>query len=265
MRFGIPSLLQFNSLEDHLKLASEYGFDFLEIALYYPWFQTDRLDVGKALELGKQYGVGFSFHVDEQNPFSYSRETRNAAFNTFEKIFGFSQALGVKTITMHLSDGVYSAVNGVKKYIDEVCIDEYMEYVDRFSDFCERNLDGSETFVCIENTHGYKDFHKKAIDHMLEKSCFGLTFDIGHSYKAGGLDEKFIVSRFDRIQHFHIHDVNEKANHFALGDGVLDIAKYLDMARQRDCSTVIEVKEASSIVRSAEYLNANGFLKRASR
>ena len=57
--------------------------------------------------------------------------------------------------------------------------------------------------ICLENTKGYYEYHKKTIDTLLESKCFGLTFDIGHNYKAGGTDETIILSHEDRLRHFH--------------------------------------------------------------
>ena len=64
--------------------------------------------------------------------------------------------------------------------------------------------------------------------------------------------------RFGMPSHFHIHDVTEKSNHVALGSGIIDLKKYLEMLGQFDCSTVIEVKESQALRKSLAYLKDAG-------
>ena len=70
----------------------------------------------------------------------------------------------------------------------------------------------------------------------------------------------FILEHSDRLRHFHIHDVTAKSNHVALGTGVLDVDRYLEMARKYDCPVVIEVKESSSLSSSLNYMKNHGFM-----
>ena len=79
-------------------------------------------------------------------------------------------------------------------------------------------------------------------------------FDIGHNYKASEDDESFILSHVDRLRHFHIHDVTKTSNHVALGEGLLDVDRYLDMAQKHNCPVVIEVKEKNDLLKSIEYV-----------
>ena len=67
----------------------------------------------------------------------------------------------------------------------------------------------------------------------------------------------FILSHADRLRHFHIHDVTKTSNHVALGKGVLDVDRYLEMVRKYNCPAVIEVKEQNALVESLEYVRSH--------
>ncbi len=58
----------------------------------------------------------------------------------------------------------------------------------------------------------------------------------------------------------HIHDASGRKNHLILGEGEVDLAKYLDLASSRNCRAVIEVKTVAGLRRSAEWLKERGWL-----
>ena len=68
--------------------------------------------------------------------------------------------------------------------------------------------------------------------------------------------KRFILRHRERVCHFHIHDCDVKANHLGFGDGQLDLARYLLMARELGATVVTEVKESGALLRSREYIMA---------
>ena len=260
MKFGMPSLIEYTSVDEHIDFCRKNNLDFLEINLTFPWYQSDRLDIGHLVRLKEETGIGYTLHFHDQlNPFDFSPELRRGAMDNI--LFGLDLArrIGADRITMHLIRGAYSAVNEVKVYAYSVGKAEYLDHVREFMDVCEVKLDGTDTIYCIENTNGYMDYQKDAVDLMLQNPHFGLTFDIGHNFKTSFDDEAYIMSHADKLRHFHIHDVSEKSNHIALGSGIINLPKYLDMLRQFACSAVIEVKESQALHRSLSYLRDHGF------
>ena len=105
-------------------------------------------------------------------------------------------------------------------------LDRYLESCRRFRDLCGEWIGDAPIMIAVENTDGFRDYEQKAIDLFLERPCFGLTWDIGHSKAVGEKDVPFLRAREDRLVHFHIHDGTEKPprNHLALGDGEIDLA-----------------------------------------
>ncbi|MBQ9009186.1 MAG: sugar phosphate isomerase/epimerase [Clostridia bacterium] len=259
MIYGIPSLLEFPTARDLAEFCAEHEFDFMEMNMTFPWFQAGVLSIPTLRELKQRYGIGLTIHLHDQfNPFEFSPELRQAHLDLFRFAAEVATQLDITRMTMHLMPGTYSTVNGEKKYLYEFLEPTYLHYVQTFGRFADNLLRDTDTLVCIENTTGFRPFHQDAIDLLLESDHFGLTFDIGHNYKAGGSDEAFILAHDRKLRHFHIHDCSFSSNHLAFGAGGLDLMRYLDMARSHDCSVVAEVKESSALVQSKDYLIRHG-------
>ena len=132
-----------------------------------------------------------------------------------------------------------------------------MEYISYFIKVCEEWIGESDIQIAIENTDGFREYEKKAIEHMLESNYFALTWDIGHSKAIGEKDEPFILSHREKLKHFHIHDGSEQPpkNHLALGDGKIDLKERLNMAGICNGKCVLETKTIEALKKSVEWLN----------
>ncbi len=259
MTYGIPTLMEFSDIEVLIRFCADNGFSFVEMNMTFPWFQTDAVNADILRTLMHEYGVGFTIHLHDQfNPFEFSPEMRRANLENVGYALDLACEMDIPKLNMHLLSGTYSSINGVKTYLYEHCLDRYLGLVREFRDLVDGKLKGTDTVVCIENTSGYRPFHQKAIDLMLESKCFGLTYDIGHDYRVGNHDEAFILARQDRLVHFHIHDCDSRANHLGFGAGCIDLPRYLKLARSLDASVVAEVKESGALIRSKEYLIEHG-------
>lgn len=135
-----------------------------------------------------------------------------------------------------------------------------MAAVRRFREMCEKTAGDSGVKICIENTDGYQDFEKEAIDYLLASEMFALTWDIGHSHACGNVDEDFLMQRRDRLHHFHIHDAKGTGNHKTLGSGEIDLAKRIGLAGTNGCRCVVETKTIEALRQSAQWLRDNGYL-----
>lgn len=255
MNYGIPTLMEFSHPDALAAFCAAYGFGFVEMNMTFPWFQAGAFSAETVGALQKKYGVGFTIHLHDQvNPFEFSPDLRRGSLENIRFALALARALGLPRITMHLQPGTYSAIDGKKVYLYAHCKDRYLDLVRTFIAFVEEQLQGSGALLCIENTSGFQPYQMEAIEMMLASDRFGLTFDIGHSFKAGGGDEQFILTHADKLRHFHIHDCSVKSNHLAFGDGGLDIVRYVKLAERYGCSMVAEVKESGALIRSKNYL-----------
>jgi sugar phosphate isomerase/epimerase len=142
-------------------------------------------------------------------------------------------------------------------YFFEAYEEEYLQRIRAFRDECEKRIGDADITICVENTSGYLPFLRKAVEALLESPVFGLTYDIGHNYCAGDMDEQFILAHADRLKHFHIHDcLAEKKDHRTLGTGVLDVQRYLALAESLGCTAVVETKTVESLEISMGWIRA---------
>lgn len=260
MTYGIPTFMEFLSVKEHFEFCKENGFGLYELALYYPWNQSDQLNLEDLSKQTSLYNIDLSVHIGDIDPFSFIPEVKKAAYDNIEYALRIAECSGAKILNMHLNTGGYSSIKGEKVYAYEYFGNQYYDNVKKFVDFAALKLEKTNCTFCIENTKGFKSFQKKAIEILLENDNFGLTFDIGHSYKSGGEDEKFILSHITSLKHFHIHDVTESSNHISLGQGILDIQHYLDLAEKVKAFALIEVKSPECLKESAEFLKSRGYM-----
>lgn len=79
----------------------------------------------------------------------------------------------------------------------------------------------------------------------------GLALDTGHAYLSGCLDE-FLKTPFC---HMHIHDNNGRSDtHSAIGEGSIDFAPVFRALERTGATSVLEMKDLPSVVRSLETL-----------
>lgn len=130
-----------------------------------------------------------------------------------------------------------------------------------FRSSCEEWISNSDVMIALENTDGFREYEKAAVEVLLESPKFGLTWDIGHSKAIREADVPFLLAHRDRLIHFHIHDGTEipPRNHLALGDGEIDLKERLRLAGSRNARCVLETKTIEALERSVLWLRENGF------
>lgn len=261
MDFGMPTLIENEDLEENIALCRELGLQFIELNMNLPLFQTEQLEeTDKLRRLAAENGIYFTIHLDENlNVCDFNTLVADAYTKTVERVLMAAKEIGAPLLNMHMDHGVYFTLPDRKVYLFDQYQKEYMEGFARFREMCERVAGDSGIKVCIENTDGFRDFEKKAIDYLLQSGMFGLTWDIGHSHSCGNIDESFLMERKDRLHHFHIHDGAGKKNHQTLGTGEIDLAQRLGLAETFGCRCVVETKTVEALRQSVVWLRENGF------
>ena len=139
---------------------------------------------------------------------------------------------------------------------------EFLRKLILFKNICEEAIGNASIKICVENCgdFGNKPHIKDGLELLLESSVFALTFDVGHNAGADYSDEQTIIENIGRLQHMHIHDAINQRNHLSLGDGNVDLMKYLDLAKERNRRVVLEVKTVEGLRRSVEWLKEKDYL-----
>ena len=258
-RFGMPTLIETNTIEECAALCTASGLSFIEMNMNLPQYQVQTMDAKHLKAVAKEYGIGYTIHLDENmNVADFNPDVAAAYRNSVVQTIELAKRLEIPVLNMHMIYGVYFTLPDRKVFLFEQYRDDYRDNMLRYRDACEKAIGGSGIRVCIENWKGYRDWQLGVLDEILESPAFGLTYDVGHNHCIQGADEPHIFARLEKLYHMHLHDVRDGTkDHQALGTGELDIHKYLNLAQQRDCTVVVETKTIAGLKESARWLKDN--------
>ena len=260
IKYGMPTLIETDTLEECAKLCSELGLDFIELNMNMPQYQLTKIDVDYFKKVADKYGIYYTIHLDENlNVSDFNPYVAEAYTKTVADTIEIAKRLDIKVLNMHLAKGVYFTLPDRKVFLFSEYKKQYIKSIIDFRDMCENAIGDADIKICIENCDGYEDFQKEAIELLLESKVFALTFDVGHNHGIGGTDEDFIMEHKEHLYHVHLHDAKGKKNHLALGTGEMDIKKYINLAKEQNCRVVLETKTIDGLKRSVEWLK--GFKK----
>lgn len=259
LKIGAPTMVEMQSVREGLDVCRRLGLDFLELNINFPQYLLSELDAQELKQLASEYGIFYTMHLDDEmsiadfNPYiaeGYCRTVYDAV--------ALAKELGIRKLNMHMSRGAKYTLPDRVIYFFEAYQEQYFDRIRTFRDECQRVIGDSGILICVENTAGFLPFQREAVEILLESPAFALTYDIGHNYCSGNMDEDWILHHSDRLSHFHIHDAMEgKKDHRTLGTGELDVKRYLDLAEALNCTVVLETKTVDSLAQSMSWLREN--------
>jgi len=114
--------------------------------------------------------------------------------------------------------------------------------------------------ICVENMPDH-DASRFSAPGELDLGHLGLAFDCGHAAISGTLAD-FLVAPGADLVHVHLHSSHGPADaddpHRPLGDGVVDAAPVLALARAAGATMILEHDDEPSVAQSIAYLRARG-------
>ncbi len=258
--YGIPTLIETNTLNECAKLCVELRLGFIELNMNLPQYQLDKIDVDYFKSIADKYDIYYTIHLDENlNVCDFNSYVAEAYIKTVADTIEIAKKLDIKVLNMHMAKGVYFTLLDRKVLLFSEYKEQYFKSIIAFRNMCESDIGKNDIKICIENCDGYEEFQKEAIELLLESNVFALTFDVGHNHGMGGTDEEFIMKHKDHLSHIHLHDALGRKNHLALGTGEMDIVKYINLAKEQNCRVVLETKTIDGLKQSVEWLK--GFQK----
>ena len=272
-QFGMPTLIENRTPEDNAALCAELGLRFIELNMNFPEYQVEQLEkTDSLLRTAEKAGIYYTIHLDENlNIADFNRLVAGAYLETVRRTIGAAKKLiclrdrygdpgRPLILNMHMNHGIYITLPDRKVQMYERDSEVYMRSFSAFRTLCEEWIGDSDLMIAVENTDGFRDYEKRAVEYLLESPKFGLTWDIGHSKATGEKDVPFLLAHQDRLIHFHIHDGSERPprNHLALGDGEIDLPARLKLAESRGARCVLETKTVEALRRSVRWLRENG-------
>lgn len=262
MDFGMPTLIENGNLKETVALCRELGLQFVELNMNFPMYQVQELEKTDYLnELAEKNDIYFTIHLDENlNVCDFNRLVADAYMETVERTLKAARKIKAPLLNMHMNHGIYITLPDKKVRLFGEYREAYMAAMERFRKMCGEAAGGAGIMICIENTDGYQDYEKEAIDFLLESRQFALTWDIGHSHTCENVDEAFLMEHKDRLHHFHIHDGLGSKNHQTLGTGEIDLEQRLGIAKECGCRCVVETKTIDALRRSAAWLRERKYI-----
>jgi sugar phosphate isomerase/epimerase len=251
MKFGMPSLIEIDSLEQNMALCRKLGLSFIEINMNLPLFQISEL---KALRFLSD--IEFTLHLPEElNVWDFNDIIREAYLKILENTIKIAVDKNIKILNMHMNPGIYFTLPNQKVFLFKKYRGKYLENTRLFAEKVSEMLRKTQITVCIENTGIYdNDFILESLEQLLKHDCFKLTWDTGHDYSSGNKDTAYIKEHSDKLRHLHLHDAAAHGNHLPLGAGDLNIEEILAEARDYVERVVLETKTGAGLKQSVKYL-----------
>jgi Xylose isomerase-like TIM barrel. len=259
MDFGMPILIENKSLEKNVDLCRELELQFVELNMNLPEYQIEKLEnTAYFRAIAEQAGIYFTIHLDENLDIAnFNPMISDAYMETVRRTIYIAEKLCVPVLNMHMNHGIHFTLPDYKVQLFEEYFDIYMESFHKFKEICEKQAEGTNIHICIENTNGFREYEKAAIEDMLKSSMFSLTWDIGHSHACKNIDEPFIMKHEDKLYHFHIHDAVGEKDHLICGTGEIDFKQRLSVAKNHNCRCVTETKTVNALRQSVKWLREN--------
>ena len=258
MKLGMPAMVELSTIEESAALCTELGLSFLELNTNFPTQQLHLLDPEELRFLAKKYGIFYTIHLNDEMPVAdFNPAVAEGYLNAMTQAILFAEKIGAPVLNMHLSEGARYTMPHRKLWFYEAYEQEYLEGMTRFRDLCDFVVGRNNIQICIENSGGFRPFHLKALELLLQRSCFGLTLDIGHDQCTGGADGQWMLEHATKLRHMHIHDVVSGNDHRPLGTGEIDLNRWLRVAQQHCYSAVLEVKTVEGLRQSAAWIQNN--------
>lgn len=254
MKLGMPILLEYNTIEDNLKLAKKLGFDFVELNLNFGYCREE-MEEGIVKDLLDKYGLEATLHFfDEADMGSYDEVVE--AYISLLKKYAILGNDYIKKINIHNERGPVVTISGKKNFIYEK---EYEKYLPKLIKNYQRikdilsDLDIELVIENIDGINGANFIYDNFIN--LSKNGFCFTLDVGHDYLENYRFFDLIVNNELNVTEMHLHDGLDKRCHLALGEGIIDIKTFKNYGIDNDLYVVLEVKSSSDMIKSVDIFN----------
>ena len=247
MKIGMPQLFEFDNIEDNLRVGKELGLDFIELNLNFGCTRKE-MEEGKVAFLLKEYNMEATLHFYDEADLASYEEVVNAYITLLKRYLKLGKDY-IKQINIHLIPGPVVTVSGVKNYIYDKEYDDYINRLIKNLSKAQKICQKYHINMVLENTDLLPDYQKK-VYYKLQEEGFRFCYDVGHDYLSN--DKLYSIQKGIDLPcgEFHIHDGANSKCHLALSDGIIDFNKFKDLLKNNDSYVVLEVKQASDLVKS---------------
>lgn len=253
MKFGMPAMIEYTSIEGNIKLAKKLNLSFIELNLDLPYCVLNN----KLKNLAKKYNIEFTIHLSEKLDIGeLDNDIREAYLKKIETIIKNGTKLNIKKYNLHLDPGIHFSLPDKKIFIYEKYLNEYKESLKKSCFFLNEIAKKFDVEIMFENLK-LPDYLKEGFNIISTFDNLFFTLDMGHDLKNDSKAEEFFMNYKNKIKHIHMHDFDGKNDHIALGTGIMNIKEKVSLIRRLNVYTVIEVKKEKELIESVNYLKNN--------
>ena len=198
MQLGMPTLIENRTLEENAVLCSSLGLRFLELNMNFPEYGLYRLEqTDELLRIADRSGIYYTVHLEEDlniadfNPLVSGAylETVRRTVDAAKKLICLCDRHGGGSrpliLNMHMNHGIHITLPDRKVQMYERDFDKYMDSFARFRTLSEEWIGDSGMMIAIENTDGFREYEKHAIEYLLGQGADSLVIDVRNN--PGGL------------------------------------------------------------------------------
>lgn len=250
MKFGMPAMIEYNTIEENAKLAKKLNLSFIELNLDLPYCKlTDNVK-----KIAEKYNIEFTVHLSEKlDVAELDNDIRNAYLKKIETIIKNGIKQNIKKYNLHLDPGIHFSLPDKKIFIYEKYLNEYKASLKDSCLFLNNLAKKYDVEIMFENLK-LPNYLKEGFEIVGSFDKLFFTLDMGHDLKSNSNAEELFLSYNKKINHIHFHDYNGKSDHIALGSGIIDIDQKLSLIKELNVYAVIEVKQEKELIDSIKFL-----------
>ena len=243
---GMPTILEFKSVEENIAFAKVNKFDFIELNLNFSY-------VRKFIENNDYIdpSLTYTLHFFDEADFALYDEVSEAYITLLDKYLSKGKNY-LKQVNIHLNLGPIVTISGIKHYLYE---EEFDEYISRLITNLRKVKEVTDKYnidLVLENVVS-EDFIIKTYSY-LEKE-FSFCYDIGHDKTSSSKLEDYFYSHLNKFKEVHFHDATNNKCHLAFLEGNLNIKEIYNKIKVVKY-ILIEVKSKEDLIKSISYLKS---------
>lgn len=249
-KFGMPTLIEKDTILDNVLLCKELELDFIELNMNLPYCMPDKNNPEKMLKLMEEHNIDFTIHFPEEIDFGcFYDEIRQANILLFNNIATWASKFGVEKINIHLNPGIYFTLPKEKIFVYDI----HREiFIDNFIDSMIKIRDIAKPLgikVCVENMKVH-EFMEETFRKMVSIDDLYFTWDVGHDAMSSYKMEKIYLKNPHKVNHMHLHDYNGNSDHQILFEGNIPMKERIKFAEENNLTVVIEIKTEEALRKS---------------
>ena len=250
----MPILVEFNSLEENIKLCKKLNLDFIELNLDVPYCFPENLDAKLLRESNFTIHLSEKFDVGELN-----NSLRKFYLSEIEKIVCFGTKHNIFKYNLHLDPGIHFSLPDKRVFIYQEYLRDYLESYKDSCDTLSNIADKYNATILFENVK-IESYTLKAIEIISNYDNLFFTLDLGHNIRYGNIAKEQFLKYNNKIKHIHLHDFNGSKDHQELFTGDLNVKEELAFCKDNNLDVVIEVKRKEELINSVNKLRQLGYI-----